>query len=43
MIPGVNDSMDDKDFAATQKQILALADALSRAAKILDTPTNPGP
>jgi N-acetylated-alpha-linked acidic dipeptidase len=36
VIPGVNDSIDDKDFAATQRQILALTNALNRAAKILE-------
>jgi N-acetylated-alpha-linked acidic dipeptidase len=39
VIPGVNDSIDDRDRAATQKQILALADALNRAAKILESAT----
>ncbi len=37
VIPGVNDSIDDKDFAATQKQTFALADALNRAAAILES------
>ena len=37
VIPGVNDSIDDKDFAATQKQILALTEALNRAAGILES------
>ena len=41
VIPGVNDSIDDKDFAATQKQILALSDALNRAAKILEAAATP--
>jgi N-acetylated-alpha-linked acidic dipeptidase len=36
VIPGVNDSIDDNDFTATQKQILALTDALNRAAEILE-------
>ena len=35
VIPGVNDSIDDKDFAATQKQIAALTDALNHAAQLL--------
>ena len=37
VIPGVNDSIDDKDFAATQKQLLALTNALNRTAKILES------
>jgi N-acetylated-alpha-linked acidic dipeptidase len=37
VIPGVNDSIDDKDFAATQKQILALTNALNRAAGIIES------
>ncbi len=37
VIPGVNDSIDDHDSAATQKQILALTDALNRAAKVLES------
>jgi N-acetylated-alpha-linked acidic dipeptidase len=37
VIPGVNDSIDDKDFAATQKQIWALTEALNRAARILES------
>jgi N-acetylated-alpha-linked acidic dipeptidase len=41
VIPGVNDSLDDKDFAATQKQIQALTDALNRAAKILESAASP--
>ena len=42
VIPGVNDSIDDKDFAATQKQILALTDALNRAAGILESAKSSG-
>jgi len=42
VIPGVNDSIDDKDFAAAQQQILALAGALNRAAKILETADSQG-
>jgi N-acetylated-alpha-linked acidic dipeptidase len=37
VIPGVNDSIDDKDFAATQEQILALTDALNRAAEVIES------
>jgi N-acetylated-alpha-linked acidic dipeptidase len=37
VIPGVNDSIDDKDFAATQRQLLALTNALNRTAKILES------
>ena len=43
VIPGVNDSIDEKDFAATQKQILALTDALNRAAAILESAKNSCP
>jgi N-acetylated-alpha-linked acidic dipeptidase len=41
VIPGVNDSIDDKDFAGTQRQILALTNALNRAAKILESAKSP--
>jgi N-acetylated-alpha-linked acidic dipeptidase len=37
VIPGVNDSIDDKDFAATQRQILALTEALNRAAQLIES------
>jgi N-acetylated-alpha-linked acidic dipeptidase len=37
VIPGVNDSIDDKDFAGTQKQVFALTKALNRAAAILES------
>ena len=37
VIPGVNDAIDDRDFASTQKQILALTNALNRSAAILES------
>jgi len=37
VIPGVNDSMDDQDFAATEKQLLALTSALNRAAEMIES------
>jgi N-acetylated-alpha-linked acidic dipeptidase len=37
VIPGVNDSIDDKDSAATQKQLRALTDALNRAADLMES------
>lgn len=36
VIPGVNDSIDDKDLAGLQKQLAALASALDRTAAILE-------
>ena len=36
VIPGVNDSIDDKDFSALQKQLRALTSSLERAASILE-------
>ncbi len=42
VIPGVNDSIDDKDFAAAQKQIMALTVTLNRAADILESAKNSG-
>jgi N-acetylated-alpha-linked acidic dipeptidase len=39
VIPGVNDSMDDKDFAATEKQLLALTHALNHAAEMIESST----
>jgi N-acetylated-alpha-linked acidic dipeptidase len=37
VIPGVNDAIDDKDFALAEKQINALALALDRAAEALES------
>lgn len=37
VIPGVNDSIDDKNFAGTRTQLAALASALERAAAILES------
>ena len=37
VIPGVNDSIDDKDMAATQRQIFALTNALNHAAEIVES------
>jgi N-acetylated-alpha-linked acidic dipeptidase len=37
VIPGVNDAIDDKDFAQTEKQISALALSLNRAAEALES------
>lgn len=37
VIPGVNDSIDDKDIAATRAQLNALAAALNHAAAILES------
>ena len=42
VIPGVNDSIDDKDAAATEKQIQALTDALNRTAAILESAKSSG-
>jgi N-acetylated-alpha-linked acidic dipeptidase len=36
VIPGVNDSIDDKDFAATQRQLRALTESLNRAAQAIE-------
>ena len=36
VIPGVNEAIDQGDLERTQKQIAVLADALNRAAKVLD-------
>ena len=37
VIPGVNEAIDQGDLERTQKQIAVLADALNRAAKVLDS------
>ena len=37
VIPGVNEAIDQGDLERTQKQITVLADALNRAAKVLDS------
>jgi N-acetylated-alpha-linked acidic dipeptidase len=37
VIPGVNEAIDKRDVQRTQQQIAALADALNRAAKVLES------